>query len=858
MTSVVVADPLALPYPRSGRTLPDTVSLREYAPRPCRAQGSGACEEYAAIGAIETGRRARGPCPLLSASYLPIRSSLALYGDLAHENLPCLMAGRMYREWGACEQHLHPDSLHGAMPSAAADADAAARKGAANYSCVTPFARALDPALWEEPIADGIPVLFGFSIYSSFMNTPDDGLVKMPSTGDAYVGGHAMFALGYNRSRQLLLCQNNWSGDWADGSFCWLPYEYVRRYGNAGNGAWAFPPDLPAAPTIPFPPPTTTTMLIDSTSPQTNVHPSSSVVGDTINLVPRRQANEERLVPGYANVCARITGALNQRPVFRIPLQLDSQYYFPWRPGEYGYFSYDRLTWTEMGLPADFSEDGYVRCQHSEPFAQDVVWFARSRRVGVAQVQAWLAQQPMFRPVDGRSSFAADTMLAQVDELGRSIHSQPLLAWTLRAPGSDQWIWISLKTHAGEDWAATCAMRGWDWLCGSSPEAIALRTRFNFLGTLNNPIGTEGGHYRGSFQYVGPSAPPGGLGNDINRHCAERPSLLDAVQAIQRVVEGQIPTGKLVLQIDWHTTVEIGHAGQMYPYQPLGPQGTAYTAAIRQRIAYCMPDLWALPTGCVTRYAADLGARAAVLLEVNQGWNNPRCTDQQAIDMGAGVMLAIADVFGAATPPPPLPLDEFDLLIAAIIQLENTIMALPTQEQAIALITKADELKVIGQNILAALPATPPPPPPPAPPPTLTATASNATSDHPPAHALDGSQLRYWSAKGSTLPQWIEVAFGETRPLAGVVVYSLQDNWSTPLELVPDDLVFTQWGTPGFVVEAGGAVQATIAGNNRVKRAITFAAPIACDRVRITVTAGAPADGWARICEVRPVFASTG
>lgn len=169
-----------------------------------------------------------------------------------------------------------------------------------------------------------------------------------------------------------------------------------------------------------------------------------------------------------------------------------------------------------------------------------------------------------------------------------------------------------------------------------------------------------------------------------------------------------------------------------------------------------------------------------------------------------------------------------------------------TLDQRATLIALAQQLTV---EVVVA------PPPPPLPPPASpSAFASNSSAGHPPENAYDGTQINYWSAMGYPVPQWNERHFGVKRLVSGVIVYSLQDNWQTPLD-APGDMTFTKWGVQDFTVSGDGVSIANVSGNTRVKCVVMFTAPLNIERLRITVTKGAPANGVAYIGEIVPIFA---
>jgi hypothetical protein len=87
-------------------------------------------------------------------------------------------------------------------------------------------------------------------------------------------------------------------------------------------------------------------------------------------------------------------------------------------------------------------------------------------------------------------------------------------------------------------------------------------------------------------------------------------------------------------------------------------------------------------------------------------------------------------------------------------------------------------------------------------------------------------------------PDWVQIIFNGTKTIDHVVVYTVQDNFASPIE--PTDVqTFSLYGVTDFTVQGwNGSAWVTLgaaAGNNLVKRTVNFAA-YATDRIRINVT----------------------
>jgi len=89
-------------------------------------------------------------------------------------------------------------------------------------------------------LSRGLPLMFGFTVYSSIVQAETTGRIPFPTEGEKVEGGHAVMAVGFDDKMKIankggaeaettgaLLVRNSWGTDWGEGGYCWLPYEYV-------------------------------------------------------------------------------------------------------------------------------------------------------------------------------------------------------------------------------------------------------------------------------------------------------------------------------------------------------------------------------------------------------------------------------------------------------------------------------------------------------------------------------------------------------------------------------------------------------------------------------------------------------
>ena len=99
--------------------------------------------------------------------------------------------------------------------------------------------------IWENHVdntkaalAEGYPVVFGTTLFSSFWNVGKDGMVPIPAAGEAVLGGHAMLIVGYTDS--CFIVRNSWGAKWGDKGYCYFPFGYFSLRGGAYDPSFDF------------------------------------------------------------------------------------------------------------------------------------------------------------------------------------------------------------------------------------------------------------------------------------------------------------------------------------------------------------------------------------------------------------------------------------------------------------------------------------------------------------------------------------------------------------------------------------------------------------------------------------------
>jgi C1A family cysteine protease len=89
------------------------------------------------------------------------------------------------------------------------------------------YQRVLGVSGIQQSLAQGFPVVAGFTVYDSFEG--DDvartGNVPVPAKDEQVLGGHAILIVGYENGRWIV--RNSWAADWGDKGYCYMPFAIV-------------------------------------------------------------------------------------------------------------------------------------------------------------------------------------------------------------------------------------------------------------------------------------------------------------------------------------------------------------------------------------------------------------------------------------------------------------------------------------------------------------------------------------------------------------------------------------------------------------------------------------------------------
>lgn len=207
------------------KALPKSVNLKNKM-SPVEDQGQlGSCTANAAAGALEF-LEIKAKLPLVDLSRL-----FVYYNTRVIEGTVSSDSGAMLRDViktlakdGVCPESQWPYLISRFTKKPSSDCYVDGKK-----HTISSYHRIDGLAEMKACLAEGYPFVFGFAVYESFESdhVAKTGTVPMPKSSEAFLGGHAVCATGYDDRTKRFKVRNSWGPDWgADGYFT-MPYDYI-------------------------------------------------------------------------------------------------------------------------------------------------------------------------------------------------------------------------------------------------------------------------------------------------------------------------------------------------------------------------------------------------------------------------------------------------------------------------------------------------------------------------------------------------------------------------------------------------------------------------------------------------------
>jgi len=216
----------AAPLNRFPQGLPSSVDLRSKCP-PVYNQGQlGSCTANGIAGAIEFDQRKQG-----TKVFTPSRLFI-YYNERVMEGTVNQDSGAQVRDGikSVATLGAPPESDWPYNPAEFAVKPPLTAYNDAKHDLASAYSRvAQNLAQMQGCLAEGYPFVFGFTVYESFESpvVAKTGIVPMPASGEASIGGHCVVAVGYDSVKRLFIVRNSWGTDWGLKGYCMMPFEYL-------------------------------------------------------------------------------------------------------------------------------------------------------------------------------------------------------------------------------------------------------------------------------------------------------------------------------------------------------------------------------------------------------------------------------------------------------------------------------------------------------------------------------------------------------------------------------------------------------------------------------------------------------
>ena len=223
-------------------TMPTSVDLRPFA-SPIDDQGQlGSCTGNSIAGAIDLMANKIKKTERVSRLFIYYQERL-MEGDINQDAGAQIHDGiTACTQTGVSLESLWPYTVSQfkVKPNAAAYADAAHRKISAASKCA-------DFNAIKSALANGFPVVIGFTVYSSFESpaVAATGMMPFPNVHtEQCLGGHAVCVVGYDDHKTgpdgtgYFIVRNSWGSGWGDQGYFYMPYKMIQTPGMASD-FWA-------------------------------------------------------------------------------------------------------------------------------------------------------------------------------------------------------------------------------------------------------------------------------------------------------------------------------------------------------------------------------------------------------------------------------------------------------------------------------------------------------------------------------------------------------------------------------------------------------------------------------------------
>lgn len=214
--------------------LPEILDLRSVYMPPVFDQGQlGSCTANAIAGAYAYVHANSAQIESPNWAGILLSRLFIYFNERSMEGTIASDAGAFIRDgiktmnlYGACLENIWPYEPYTFTNKPSDDAYTEAKNHlAVAYQSVRPTSQDVITAL-----ADGYPVVFGFTVYESF-ESPEvaaTGEMPFPKPAESALGGHAVLAVGFDQAKQHLIVRNSWGSGWGQNGYFTMPFSCIE------------------------------------------------------------------------------------------------------------------------------------------------------------------------------------------------------------------------------------------------------------------------------------------------------------------------------------------------------------------------------------------------------------------------------------------------------------------------------------------------------------------------------------------------------------------------------------------------------------------------------------------------------
>jgi C1A family cysteine protease len=209
-----------------------SVDLRADFPAPYDQGSLNSCTANALAGAIAFDIKKQA-LPALTPSRLFIYyNQRALQGTISYDSGGSVRRGiKAIASQFACSEDNQPDGWPYGKPFTAEPSVPCYQSAEKYLDNIEIAYYSLDHTKIDELkacLGGGNVFVFGFTLYKSFHDADTNGgIVRVPTSSESVLGGHAVVAVGYNDAKGWFIVRSSWGITVGDHGYYYMPYQYV-------------------------------------------------------------------------------------------------------------------------------------------------------------------------------------------------------------------------------------------------------------------------------------------------------------------------------------------------------------------------------------------------------------------------------------------------------------------------------------------------------------------------------------------------------------------------------------------------------------------------------------------------------